>query len=427
MTAAAEPVPTLELPSAALMQWSQLALLLAAQLAARRERLDRLAWSDGEHAARAHDLAERREAIEPAVRAMTTDEIAYWSTSTSDPTPETTTGPVSAEIAPINDRWALHATAHHDDTTVGHVWVSCRDEALARDMAREIVASGQPETVYRLGAHVALAEQADAHRAQVQASTPPTDRAAMAAHVQSAWPEVAAAVLGCPAWPTLADKLAAAQHHGHDLPALLGRLNTSGIPTARKPAALAARLLDQATGRSAQQQSWPREQLNAAAHPYREQLLSWVDRLDPASSIDRVGALGALGHYGAGVDARLLSHFPDLLDDAAHRAGQVATETLAGDRERSAAAHQATPDDPTTLRREDLEGQDLAHRDRHEAAAARALAAEHHAAPHAAVARASVTLTPPTATTSQPAARPVTPQAPSVQPSAPIRTPRRTR
>ena len=429
MTAPAEPVPTLELPSAALMQWSQLALLLAAQLAARRERLDRLAWSEGEHAARAHDLAELREAIEPAVRAMTTDEIAHWPTSTSDHTPETITGPVSAEVAPINDRWALHATARHDDTTVGHVWVSCRDETLARELAREIVTSGQPEIVYRLGAHVALAEQADAHRAQVQASMPPTDRAAMAAHVQSAWPEVAAAVLGCPAWPTLADKLAAAQHHGQDLPALLSRLNTSGIPTARKPAALAAWLLDQATGRSAQQQSWPREQPSPAAHPDREEILSWVDRLDPASSIDRVGALGALGHYGTGVDTRLLSHFPDLLDDAPDRetrATRVAAETLAGDRERSADAHQATPDNPMTTRREDLEGQDLAHRDRHEAAAARALAAEHQAAPHMAVARANVTLTPPTAT-GQPAARPVTPPSPAVQPGAPIRTPRRTR
>ena len=425
MTAAAEPVPTLELPSAALMQWSQLALLLAAQLAARRERLDRLAWSDGEHAARAHDLAELREAIEPAVRAMTTDEIAHWPTSNGDRTPETV-GPVSAEVAAISDRWALHATAWHDDTTVGQVWVSCRDETLARDLAREIVASGQPETVYRLGAHVALAEQADAHRAQLQASAPPTDRHAMAAHVHSAWPkQVAAAVLECPAWPTLAEKLAAVQHHGQDLPALLGRLNTSGIPTARKPAALAAWLLDQATLHPPQQQSWPHEQPSPAAHPDREELLSWVDRLDPASSIDRVGALGALGHYGTGVDARLLSQFPDLLDDAAHRATQVAAETLAGDRERSAAAHQATPDDPTTARREDLDGQDLAHRDRHEAAAARALAAEHQAAPHAAVARANVTLTPPTAT-GQPTARPTAP-APVVQPSAPIRTPRRTR
>jgi hypothetical protein len=175
------------------MQWSQLALLLAARLAARRERLDRLAWSNDEHAARVHDLAELREAIEPAVRAMTTDEIAHWPTSDSHRTPETA-GPVSAEVALVHDRWALHATAHHDDTTVGHVWVSCRDETLARDLAQEIVASGQPETVYRLGAHVALAEQADAHRAQVQASAPPTDRQAMAAHVQSAWsPEVAAA------------------------------------------------------------------------------------------------------------------------------------------------------------------------------------------------------------------------------------------
>jgi hypothetical protein len=42
MTAPVEPVPTLELPSAALMQWSQMALLLAGQLAARREQLDRL-------------------------------------------------------------------------------------------------------------------------------------------------------------------------------------------------------------------------------------------------------------------------------------------------------------------------------------------------------------------------------------------------
>lgn len=203
--------------------------------------------------------------------------------------------------------------------------------------------------------------------------------------------------------------------------------NTSGIPTAGKPAALAAWLLDQATLHSPQQQSWLREQLSAAAHPDREQLISWVDRLDPASGIDRVGALGVLGHYGVGVDARLLGHFPDLLDDAGHRAARVAAETLAGDRERSAAAHQATPDDSTTIRREDFEGQDLAHRDRHEAAAARALAAENQAAPHAAVARANVTLTSPTATTSQPAARPATPPPLSVQPSAPIRAPRRVR
>ena len=226
MTAAAEPVPTLELPSAALMQWSQLALLLAAQLAARREQLERLAWSDDEHAARAHDLAQSREAIEPAVRAMTTDEIAHWPTSDSDRIPATA-GSVSAEVAPVSDRWALHATAWHDGTTMGQVWVSCRDEHLARELAREIVASGQPETVYRLGAHVALAEQADAHRAQVQASASSTDRQAMAAHIQSAWPkEVAAAVLGCPAWPTLADKLAAAHRHGQDLTTLLGGLNT---------------------------------------------------------------------------------------------------------------------------------------------------------------------------------------------------------
>jgi hypothetical protein len=427
MTAPAEPVPTLELPSAALMQWSQLALLLAAQLAARRERLDRLAWSTDEHAARQHDLAELREAIEPAVRAMTTDEIVHWPASDSDRIPARA-GSVSVEVAPINDRWALHATACHDDTTVGQVWVSCRDETLARELAREIVVSGQPETVYRLGVHVALAEQADGHRAQGQATVPPTDRHAMAAQVRSAWPErVAAAVVGCPAWPALADKLAAVQHHGQDLPALLGRLPTSGIPTARKPAALAAWLLDQATGHPPRQHGWPREQRSSAAHPDREELISWIDRLDPTSRIDRVGALGVLGQYGTGVDARLLSHFPDLLDDAAHRAAQVAAETLAGDRERSAAAHQAISEDPTTARREDLDGQDLAHRDRHEAAAARALAAENQAAPHAAVARANVTLTPPTATTSQSIARTATPPPPSVQPSAPIRTPRRTR
>ena len=232
-------------------------------------------------------------------------------------------------------------------------------------------------------------------------------------------------MVGCPAWPTLADKLAAAQNHGQGLPALLGGLNTSGIVSARKPAALAAWLLDQATLHPLQQQGSPREQPSPAAHPDREELLSWVDRLGPASSIDRVGALGALGHCGTGVDARLLSQFrtcPDLLDDAGHRAIQVAAEALAGDRERSA-AHQATLDDPTTSRWEDLDGQGLAHRDRHEAAAARALAAESHAAPHAAVARASVTLTPPTAT-SQVTARPATPPPPAVQPSAPIRTPR---
>jgi hypothetical protein len=425
MTAAAEPVPTLELPSAALMQWSQLVLLLAAQLAARRERLDRLAWSDDEHAARAHDLAELREVIEPAVRAMTTDEIAHWPTSDSDRIPGTV-GSVRAEVAPINDRWAVHATAWHDDTTVGQVWVSCRDETLARELAREIETSGEPETVYRLGAHVALAEQADAHRAQAQAKVSPTDRHAMADQVRSAWsPEVAAAVVGCPAWPTLVDKLAAAHRDGQDLTTLLGGLNTSGLCTARKPAALAAWLLDQATSRLPEH-SRPPEQPGPAVDPYRAELLSWIDQLDPASSIDCVGALGVLGHYGAGVDARLLSHFPDLLDDAGYRAAQGAAETLAGDRERSAAAHQATPDDPTTARREDLDGQDLAHRDRHEAAAARALAAENQVAPHAAVARANVTLTPPTAT-SQPTARPATPPPPSVQPSAPIRTPRCTR
>src|SRR5437763_14193559 len=140
MTAAAEPVPTLELPSAALMQWSQLALLLAAQLAARRERLDRLAWANDEPAARQHDLAQLPDTIEPAVRAMTPDEIAHLADNGSDRTPGTA-ALVSAEDAPLKDRWALNATACHDDTTLGQMWVSCRDEHLARALAREIVAS----------------------------------------------------------------------------------------------------------------------------------------------------------------------------------------------------------------------------------------------------------------------------------------------
>jgi hypothetical protein len=56
MSAPAEAVPTLELPSQALMQWSQMALLLAAQLAARRAKLDRLAWSEGEHVRRSRSM-----------------------------------------------------------------------------------------------------------------------------------------------------------------------------------------------------------------------------------------------------------------------------------------------------------------------------------------------------------------------------------
>ncbi len=41
MSAPAEPVPTLELPSDRLMQWSQMALLLAHSLGQRREQLER--------------------------------------------------------------------------------------------------------------------------------------------------------------------------------------------------------------------------------------------------------------------------------------------------------------------------------------------------------------------------------------------------
>ena len=253
MTSPVEAVPTLELPSDRLMQWSQMALLLATQLAARREQLDRLALSDEEHTARAHDLAELREAaIEPAVRAMTADEIAHWPTSGSDDATGTT-APVSAEVAPLGDRWALHATARADDDTVSQTWVSCREENTARGLASEILARGEPEAVHRLAGHLQLGERVVAQHAQAQASAPPVDRDAMAAHIRSAWPaDAAAAALNCRAWPTLAEQLAAAQHDGHDLARLLGGMNTSRIPTARKPAAFAAWMLDQATARGAQ-------------------------------------------------------------------------------------------------------------------------------------------------------------------------------
>jgi hypothetical protein len=430
MSSPVEAVPTLELPSDRLMQWSQMALLLAGQLAARREQLDRLAWSDEEHAARAHDLAERRAAAtEPAVRAMTTGEIAHWPTTGSD-TATGTTGPVTAEVAPLGDRWALHATARVDDT-VNEAWVSCRDEPTARGLASEILARGEPEAVHRLAGHLQLAERVTAQHAQTQASAPPTDRDAMATHLRSAWPtEAAAAALNCRAWPTLADKLAAAQHDGHDLTALLNRVNTSRIPTARKPAAFASWLLDQATPRSTQDGGQvPAPENTSSAHHdlHHDQLVSWADQLDPASVIDRVGALGVVGYCGTGVDTRLVTRFPDLLDDAAHDEGNaVAAEALAGERERSAAAHLATVDDPTTPRREDLDGQALAERDLHEAAAAHATAAEAQGAAHAAVARANVTLTAPgPATTAQPTAQ-VTPP-PRPQPVTPTRALRRTR
>ncbi|MGB8997127.1 MAG: hypothetical protein WCB57_08715 [Pseudonocardiaceae bacterium] len=429
MTAPGEPVPTLELPSDRLMQWSQMALLLAAQLAQRREQLDRLAWSDEEHAARAHDLTERREATtEPAVRAMTTDEIAHWPTSGSD-TATGTTGPVTAEVAPLGERWALHATARVDDT-VSPVWVSCRDEHTARGLASEILARGEPEAVHRLAGHLQLAERVTAQHAQTQASAPPTDRDAMATHIRSAWPtEAAAAALNCRAWPTLADKLAAAQHNGHDLTALLNRVNTSRIPTARKPAAFASWLLDQATPRPTQDggQVPPPEQTSADRHPHHDQIRSWADQLDPASMIDRAGALGVVGYCGTPVDTRLVTRFPDLLDDAAHdEAKAAAAEALAAERERSAAAHLATVDDPTTPQREDLDGQALAERDLHEAAAAHATAAESHGAAHAAVARANVTLTAPGPATTAQATGQVTPP-PRPQPVTPTRTLRRTR
>ena len=429
MSSPVEPVPTLELPSAALMQWSQMALLLAAQLAARREQLDRLAWSDAEHAARAHDLVELREQIEPAVRAMTAEEIAHWPTSGSDDATGAA-APVSAEVTPVGDRWALHATARGAAGTVSPVWVSCRDENTARDLASEILARGEPAAVHRLAGHLQLGEQLAAQHTQAQDSAPPTDRVAMAAHVRGAWPaEAATAALNCRAWPTLAEKLTAAQHDGHDLDRLLGAMNTSRIPTARKPAALASWMLDQATTRGAAKQDGhvpAPEQTSTAHHPGHDQIGLWAQQLDPASMIDRVGALGVLGYCGTGVDTRLLARFPDLLNDAAHAEGKAAAaEGLAGERERSAASHLAIVDDPTTPQREDLDGQALAGRDLHEAAAAHATAAEAHGAAHAAVARANVTLTAPGPTTS-PASPQVTPP-PRPQPAAPTRTLRQAR
>jgi hypothetical protein len=407
----AEPLPTLELPSQALMQWSQMALLLAAQLAQRREHLDRLAWSDSEHAAREHDLAQLRDTVEPAVRAMTAQEIAHWPTSGSEDV-TSTTGLVTAEVAFVNERWALHASAQGEDDTVSHTWVSCRAENLARDLASEIVARGQPEALHRLDAHLQLADQAATHHAQARAGVVVVDRDAMAAHIRSAWPpDAAGAVLTCQAWPTLADKLAAAGREGHDLTALLGGISTSGIPSARKPAALASWLLDNRVIAA-----------GAPPHPHHDQIVAWVDQLDPASMIDRAGALGVLGYYGTGIDTRLITQFPDLLTNATHDAATAGTaEGLAGDRERSAAAHQASVDDPTTVRREDLDGQALAGRDLHEAAAARATAADHQGAAHAAVARANVTLTPPSPVTTGTAAAQPPPPSPA-QPVGPIRS-----
>lgn len=426
MSAPAEPVPTLELPSDKLMQWSQLALLLAAQLAARRERLERLAWSEGEHAARAHDIAQVRAVTEPAVRAMTAREIAQWPRTQAEPASGEGAPRVTARVERINDRWALRATARHGEDTVCETWVSCREETLARGLASEIPRRGEPGAVERLAAHVALAEALAEHaatqRAHAQASAPPLDRDAMAAHIQGAWPSpVARAVLGCPAWPTLASKLDAAHRDGHDLQALLRSITTTGIPTARKPAALASYLLEQATGAERTDPGvgsavpGPRSSLPVEGSCFPpldpEEILSWVDQLDPRSDIDRVGALGAAGSYGRVVDTRLETRFGGLTEDPARgRGDDRAAESLAGDRERSAAAHNATLDDPSTPHREDLDAQALGERDLHEMAAARATAAESHGAAHATVARASVTTTAPgPATTGHAAPRQATP------------------
>jgi hypothetical protein len=322
----------------------------------------------------------------------------------------------------------LHATARIDGTVI-ETGVSCREENLARGVAREILACGEPEAVHRLAGHLQLGEQVAAQHAHAQASAPPVDRDTMATHLRSAWPaEAAAAVLNCPAWPTLAAKLTAAQHDGHDLTRLLGGMNTSGIPTARKPAAFASWMLDQATARGATDGGPGQSaQTSQSRHPNHDEIRTWVDQLDPASMIDRVGALGVLSYCGTPVDTRLITRFPDLLTDAAHGEGDAAAaEALAAERERSAAAHLATVDDPTTPQREDLDGQALAGRDLHEAAAAHATAAESHGAAHAAVARANVTLTAPGPATTAQTAGQVTPP-PHPQPVTPTRTLRRTR
>jgi hypothetical protein len=217
-------------------------------------------------------------------------------------------------------------------------------------------------------------------------------------------------------------------------------MNTGRIPTARKPAAFAAWMLDQATAQGGVKKGSrvpPSEQPSASRHPNHDEIGSWVEQLDPASMIDRVGALGVIGYCGTGVDTRLVTRFPDLLDDAARGAGDAAAaEGVATERERSAAAHLATVDDPTTPQREDLDGQALAGRDLHEAAAAHAAAAESHGAANAAaeshgaanaaVARANVTLTAPGPATTGQTAGQVTPP-PRPQPVTPTRTLRRAR
>jgi hypothetical protein len=185
-------------------------------------------------------------------------------------------------------------------------------------------------------------------------------------------------------------------------------------------------MLDQATARDTKDGGPGHSaQTSQARHPDHDQIGSWVDQLDPASMIDRVGALGVLGYCGTPLTTRLVTRFPDLLTDAAHEQGTaVAAEALAAERERSAAAHLATGDDPITPQREDRDAAALAGRDLHEAAAARATAAEAHGAANAAVARANVTLTAPGPATPGQATAQVTPP-PHPLPVMPTRTPLR--
>ncbi len=301
---------------------------------------------------------------------MTSDEIAQWRQLRADPgggSPPT----VTAEVAPLDDRWALRAAAWNGADPVSETWVSCREETMARGLASEILTRGEPGAVERLGAHVQLAEQAAVHWAQTRASATPVDYDAMAAQIRAVWPEnVAASALGCRAWPTLASKLAVAQQDGHDLDRLLCAINTGGIPSARKPAALASYLLDQTTaGRTPESPSVSPDLGGGESRPLPPgEILTWVDQLGPRSEMDRIAAVAVVGQYGPAVDARLLTRFPDLLDEAAHwRGDEVTAEGLAGERERSAAAHRATADDPRTPAHEDLAEQDLAQRDLHAA------------------------------------------------------------
>jgi hypothetical protein len=129
--------------------------------------------------------------------------------------------------------------------------------------------------------------------------------------------------------------------------------------------------------------------------------------------VGQAGFVGVAGEHGAD-PAGGVGLFPGGLEQEHRRRGDDrAADSLAGDRERSAAAHNATLDDPSTPHREDLDAQALAERDLHDAAAAHATAAESHGDAHATVARANVTTTAPgPATTGHTTPRQATPPPP---------------